>query len=118
MAASRDRRIHGRRPSTGFPDCKGLDQTCFQPDDVRLAIEVVSPDSAERDRTIKPPKFAAAGIPHFWRIENVDGQAVVYVYELDPAMRTYGLTGIHRDQLKVAVPFELQIDIAELVKLR
>lgn len=97
---------------------KGLSQTCFQPDDVRLAVEVVSPDSVDRDRVIKPPKFAAAGIRHFWRVENVDDEAVVYVYELDPATRTYGLSGIHHDRLKVTVPFDLEIELAELVRLR
>ncbi|WP_218022246.1 Uma2 family endonuclease [Nocardia amamiensis] len=57
----------------------GLDQTTYQPADVVLAVEVVSPDSVERDRKRKPQLYAQAGIPHFWRVENVDGRAVVYV---------------------------------------
>ncbi|MCX2970469.1 Uma2 family endonuclease [Streptomyces sp. TRM70308] len=90
---------------------RDLKQTTFAPEDVLLAVEVVSPDSEVRDRGIKPAKYAAAGIPHFWRVENVDDRPVVYVYELDPAPRSYALTGIHHDELKTTVPFDLHIDL-------
>jgi hypothetical protein len=80
-------------------------------DDVRLAVEVVSPDSEARDRDAKPVKYAAAGIPHFWRVENVNGEPVVYVFELEPATRTYAVTGIHHEELKVTVPFQIEIDL-------
>lgn len=89
----------------------GLDQTTYEPANVLLVIEVVSPDSVERDRKRKPQLYAEAGIPHFWRVENVDGRAVVYVYELDPATTTYGLTGIHHDKLQVTVPFDIDLDL-------
>src|SRR5437763_828909 len=36
--------------------------TYYLADDVLLAVEVVSPDSQERDRHTKPRKYAAAGI--------------------------------------------------------
>ncbi|WP_446225926.1 Uma2 family endonuclease [Nocardia sp. IBHARD005] len=90
----------------------GLDQTTFRPEDVVLAIEVVSPDSIERDRHRNPQLYAEAGIPHFWRVENVDGRAVVYAYELDPAQRKYSTAGIHHGRLKVDVPFTLDLDLA------
>lgn len=89
----------------------GLDQTTFRPDDVRLAVEVVSPDSVERDRHRKPQLYAEAGIPVFWRVENVDGRAVVYAYELDPATRKYAPVGIHHDRLRVGVPFGIDLDL-------
>ncbi|MFG3254498.1 Uma2 family endonuclease [Streptomyces sp. NPDC048172] len=91
-----------------------LDQTTFRPEDVRLAVEVVSPDSLARDRDTKPRKYAGAGIPHFWRVENDGGRAVVYVFELEPATKTYAVTGIHHDRLKLTVPFALDIDLAEI----
>lgn len=87
------------------------DVSTFKPGDVLLVIEVVSPDSVERDRKRKPQLYAEAGIPHFWRVENADGRAVVYVYELDPATTTYGLTGIHHDKLQVTVPFDIDLDL-------
>ncbi|MGW7416707.1 Uma2 family endonuclease [Streptomyces sp. NPDC054863] len=90
-----------------------LEQTHFQAADVRLAVEVVSPESESRDRDTKPRKYAAAGIPHFWLVEMTDSNAhpVVRVYELDPLSRTYALTGIHHDQLKVKVPYDIAVDI-------
>lgn len=85
--------------------------THYFPEDVVLAVEVVSPESEDRDRLTKPQRYAAGGIPHFWRVENVDGRTVVYVYELDPATRAYALTGIHHDRLKLTVPFDIDIDL-------
>lgn len=89
----------------------GPRQTWFNPEDVILAVEVVSADSQDRDREVKPRKYARAGIRHFWRVEEDDGLPVVYVYELDPATRTYAPTGIHHKQLKVDLPFPLDIDL-------
>lgn len=57
-----------------------MTQATFQPEDVILAVEVVSPDSEVRDRSIKPLKYARAGIQHFWRIESDEGRPVAYVH--------------------------------------
>ncbi|WP_329229739.1 Uma2 family endonuclease [Streptomyces sp. NBC_00111] len=91
-----------------------LEQTRFQAADVRLAVEVVSPDSEARDRETKPHKYAAAGIEHFWLVEmtGTDQHPVVRVYELDPVTKAYALTGIHHDRLKTGVPFPVDIDIS------
>lgn len=90
------------------------DQTAYAAADVVLAVEVVSPDSEERDRKRKPQLYAEAGIPHFWRVENQSGRPTVYVYELDPATKSYALTGIHHDRLKLTIPFEIDIDLTEV----
>ncbi|WP_346071658.1 Uma2 family endonuclease [Streptomyces cheonanensis] len=97
----------------------GPEQTSFLPEDVLLAVEVVSPDSLVRDRNVKPKKYAGAGIPHFWRVEHdkKSGYPVVYVYEADPATRTYLLTGIHHDQLKLGVPFPIDIDLTSIYRV-
>lgn len=92
----------------------GPRQTSYRPEDVLLAVEVVSADSEERDRDAKPRKYAAAGIAHYWRVENDEGQPVVYVFELEPATRVYAVTGIHRGQLKLTVPFEIDIDLTAI----
>ncbi|MDH6568237.1 Uma2 family endonuclease [Streptomyces sp. SAI-208] len=96
----------------------GPNQTWYEPDDLVLAVEVVSPDSRERDREVKPRKYAAAGVPHFWRVEQDEnkGLPVVYVYELDPATKSYGLTGIFHERLKVSVPFDIDIDLTAVDK--
>lgn len=90
------------------------DRTRFLPEEVALVIEVVSEESADRDRSIKPFKYAQAGIPHFWRVEDETSGPAVHVYELDTFTRTYVPTGIHRDRLKVAVPFPVDIDLGAL----
>ncbi len=89
----------------------GDDQTFCCPKDVLLLIEVVSQESRVRDREVKPRKYAAAGIPHFWRVECDEGRPVVHTYEIDPATRLYGLTGIHHKQLKLDRPFPVDIDL-------
>lgn len=97
----------------GIPDEEN-DETHYQASYVVLAVEVVSPDSEKRDRERKPQLYAQAGIPHFWRVERgTGGRPVVYIYELDPATRTYVPTGIHHDQLKLSVPFDIDIDLTE-----
>ncbi|MFD5428553.1 Uma2 family endonuclease [Streptomyces sp. NPDC127084] len=92
----------------------GPRQTWFKPEDVVLAVEVVSDDSVERDREVKPRKYARAGVPHYWRVEECDGLPVVHVYELDPATVSYGLTGIHHKQLTLDRPFPIDIDLTAI----
>ncbi|MFH0243181.1 Uma2 family endonuclease [Streptomyces sp. HK10] len=96
----------------------GPRQTGYRPEDVVLAVEVVSDDSEARDRETKPRKYAASGIPHFWRVEaGEDGWSpVVYVFELEPATRTYAVTGIHHDRLKTDVPFPVDIDLTAVAR--
>ncbi len=89
-------------------------RTFYTPGEVHLVVEVVSPESEDRDRKTKPFRCAEAGIRHFWRVENNEGSPVVYVYELDPATHAYGLTGIHHGRLTVPVPFPLDIDLDKL----
>ncbi|MFD4834949.1 Uma2 family endonuclease [Streptomyces uncialis] len=86
-------------------------RTSFAPAQVVLAVEVESEDSAQRDREVKPRKYAGAGIAHYWRVEEADGQPVVHVHELDPATRTYLVTGVHRERLKLTVPFDVEIGL-------
>ncbi|MEV0007401.1 Uma2 family endonuclease [Streptomyces sp. NPDC051840] len=94
------------------------EQTRFPAESVRLAIEVVSPESRSRDRETKPVKYARAKIPHFWRVENHDGRAVVYVFELEPATGAYTSTGIFHDRMKVSVPFDIDLDLTAITARR
>ncbi|MFD7338059.1 Uma2 family endonuclease [Streptomyces violascens] len=96
----------------------GPQQTWFKPEDVLLAVEVVSQDSVARDRQVKPRKYAEAGVPHFWRVEQDGGMPVVYVYELDQATKSYGQSGICRDELKVGLPFPIVIDLTAVGRRR
>ncbi|MFJ7148808.1 Uma2 family endonuclease [Streptomyces sp. NPDC100445] len=87
------------------------DRTWYAPDDVALVIEVVSEESADRDRSLKPFKYAQAGITHFWRVEDEAGSPAVHTYELDTMTGTYVPIGIHRGRLRTPVPFPVDIDL-------
>ncbi|BBJ43010.1 hypothetical protein SSPO_057280 [Streptomyces antimycoticus] len=95
---------------------RSREQTYFEVGDVILAVEVVSPESEARDHDTKPHKYANAGIPHFWRVEmtNTDARPVVHVFELDEEKRVYRSTGLHHNQLKLSVPFTIDIDLTEI----
>jgi len=91
-----------------------LTRTCYAPNEVRLAVEVVSEESQVRDRERKPQLYAKAGIPFFWRVENVDGRPVVYTFELDPATQGYSPTGIFHEKLTTSTPFPISIDLTRI----
>lgn len=88
-----------------------LRTTSFKPEDVHLVVEVVSPESLERDRTTKPIKYSDAGIRYLWRVEQEDDKPVVYTFELEPSVKAYVPTGIHRGRLKTDIGFEIDLDL-------
>lgn len=45
----------------------------YEPQDLAVAIEVVSPSSHTNDRLVKPAQYARAGIPMYWRLETERG---------------------------------------------
>ncbi|GAA2233250.1 MULTISPECIES: Uma2 family endonuclease [Kitasatospora] len=92
------------------------DRTWFAPSDVVLVVEVVSPESAHRDRTVKVRKYAEAGIPHYWRIEEETGLPVAHVFELEESTSAYAPAGIFRGTLDRPVPFPVKIDLDRLDK--
>ncbi|MFE0790685.1 Uma2 family endonuclease [Streptomyces mutabilis] len=89
-------------------------QTRFPSSAVLLAVEVVSTDSISRDRETKPLKYARAKIPHYWRVENENGHAVVHVFELEPTTGTYTSIGIFRERMKLDAPFPMELDLTAL----
>ncbi|MES9505676.1 Uma2 family endonuclease [Streptomyces sp. NPDC000609] len=97
----------------------GRRQTRYEAADVLLAVEVVSPDSEDRDRDTKPHKYAAAGIPHFWRVEmsGEHERPAVWTYECDEVTKRYVSTGVHHDRLKLADPYDIDIDLTAIDRL-
>ncbi|WP_412752945.1 Uma2 family endonuclease [Krasilnikovia sp. M28-CT-15] len=91
------------------------DRTYYTPDEVLLVVEVVSPESAHRDRNVKLRKYAEAGIANYWRVEDEAGSPVVHAYELDGPTRSYVATGIHRHELRTTTPFAIKLDLDGLV---
>ncbi len=93
-----------------------LTRASFAATDVLLAAEVVSPSSAERDRDTKPHKYAGAGIPHFWRIEWMDGAPAAYTYRLGADGR-YEPTGEHVGRFRTDEPVGIDVDLTEIERM-
>lgn len=110
----RDRRA---RPDVSLVDDLAASddrRTCYLAEEVRLVIEVVGPDAAESDRDMRPRHYAAAGIPHFWRVESTGFRPFVYSFELDADRTGYQMTGVHHGRLSVDSPFPIAIDLERL----
>jgi Uma2 family endonuclease len=95
-----------------------IGQTSFEAADALLVVEVVSPESRTRDRKEKPGLYAAAGIPHFWLVDNVDGKTVVEVWKLNQELGSYELVGQFDKRLEVEDPFPVAMDLWEIDKRR
>lgn len=90
------------------------DSLVFQPADVHLAVEVMSPGTATKVRKLRPVQYAQAGIKCFWRIENSgDNEMVVYTFELLPE-GSYAPTGVYRDRVRVDRPFPIDLELPEV----
>lgn len=86
--------------------------TTLSAHDIVVAIEIASPSTRVADKKMKPSLYAAAGIPHYWRLE------------LEPAPRLYLghlERGLYVDRLiqvgettALTDPFPLNIDPARL----
>lgn len=94
------------------------DRTWYAPEDVLLAVEVVSPESAHRDRDVRLRKYAEAGIPHYWCVGEEDGIPDTHVYERDEPTGIYAPAGIFRGALQRPVPFKVDLDLAGLLPPR
>jgi Uma2 family endonuclease len=84
------------------------DHHLYLPEQVAIAVEVVSPNTKRRDRFEKPGAYAGAGIPHYWRIEQ--DPVHVYAYDLD-ATGSYQLIADSNTELVLSRPFEIRLPI-------
>ena len=62
----------------------------FEPAEIELAVEVVSPSSREDDYVDKPKLYARLGIAEFWRVDQ-DAHGAIHVsrHRLDADSRSY-----------------------------
>jgi Uma2 family endonuclease len=86
----------------------------FQPHEVLLAVEIVSPSSTGMDRVAKPGFYAEAGIPFYWRIET-EPVLSVHAYLLDPTRNVYGPVGDFIKEIDLLEPWEIKIPMGRLV---
>jgi Uma2 family endonuclease len=79
-------------------------------DQVTLVVEVVSPGTRKRDRLEKPAEYAAAGIPHYWRVE----QGPLHVFAYDLVDGHYELVADSAEELVLSAPFEIKLPIRDI----
>lgn len=81
-----------------------------RPSQVAIVVEVVSPDTKRRDRLEKPAEYAAAGIPHFWRVE-LDP---LHVFAYDLVDGRYELAADSDTELVLTAPFPVRLPIRDI----
>jgi Uma2 family endonuclease len=79
-------------------------------DEVALVVEVVSPGTRKRDRLEKPAEYAAAGIAHYWRVE----QGPMHIFAYDLVDGRYELVADSDSELVLSAPFEIRLPIRDI----
>lgn len=85
----------------------------YAPQEVMLAVEIVSPTSQSMDRVMKPALYAKAGIPFYWLVE-IEGGLTVHTYKLEFEDEVYQPSGIFTDAIKIDQPWPIEIPMARL----
>jgi Uma2 family endonuclease len=92
----------------------GLDLTVWDPAEVAMIVEIVSPGSIAADRAIKPQLYSAAGIEHYLRIElNGPGPSGA-AYRLQQGCYVEVVSSTSGQVLRLAEPFGVDLDLADL----
>lgn len=105
-----DRRNY-RIPDVVAFDRQRLGRGQLGPDDVLLAVEVVSPGSVRADRVGKPAQYASGGIGHMWRVELDPLELVTLALRGD----AYVETGRYRDEVELTEPVPLRFRLPDLL---
>jgi Uma2 family endonuclease len=108
-----------RNPDVLVVRAQGFDRRVpfLRPEQVVLAVEVVSPGSQSSDRLVKPVEYARAGIPHYWRVEAATPYAAdICTYRLADDSRYVHTGTFAGDEIVTAPGLEwAAIAVAELV---
>lgn len=88
------------------------------PADVLLAVEIVSPSSVTMDRVTKPALYAAAGIPHYWRIEIDLDQPLVVAHRLTDGVYAVQAEAAGDEPLDLSDPFPIIVVPSDLLRRR
>jgi Uma2 family endonuclease len=99
--------------------CPGTTATVLPAAEVLLVAEIVSPSSVAIDRTLKPAMYAAAGIPHYLRVElEGDSAPTVFAYTLAGDAYQEMASARVGEILDLHEPFRVSIDPGALLGRR
>jgi Uma2 family endonuclease len=83
----------------------------LEPQDIQLAVEVLSPGSRRRDLGLKRRQYAAAGIPDYWIVDAT--QQTLTVFRLDGAVYREEVTVKAGEPWTTTRPFPVTLDPAD-----
>jgi Uma2 family endonuclease len=85
----------------------------LDPTDVPLVVEVISPTSTGRDRVTKRYEYAAAGIAHYWIVDQ--DQRTLSVLRLDASSLRYEESATVKagQRFETGDPFPISLDPAD-----
>lgn len=92
----------------------GSEQLVWDAPDVAMIIEIESPSSVAMDRAIKPPLYAAAGIPRYLRIELAEQGAAAVQYTLVGGRYEAVVETAVGEMLRLVEPFAAELDLTAL----
>ncbi len=92
----------------------GADLTVWEPGEVAMVVEIVSPGSVAADRAIKPQLYARAGIRHHLRIELTTPAPRAVAYRLEHGCYVEAARAEPGQVLHLTEPVALEVDLAEL----
>jgi Uma2 family endonuclease len=92
----------------------GLDLKVWDPADVAMIVEIVSPGSVAADRAIKPQLYATAGIEHYLRIELGRPGPSSVAYRCERGHYVEVASSAPGQLMRLTEPFPVEIDLAEL----
>lgn len=88
----------------------GLDLTVWDPPQVAMVVEIVSPGSVATDRAIKPPLYAGAGIEHYLRVELGTPSPSAVACRLRGGHYVQAAAAQPGQLLRLAEPFPVDLD--------
>ena len=82
-----------------------------------MELPLRCPPTLTADQTDKPAEYAAARVPHYWRIEHDPAGKLlsVFCYRLDSTTGTYASAGVHTGKMTVTEPVPITIDLTALL---
>ena len=105
-----------RRPDVLVRERDARDATRLVAEEVRLAVEVISPTSRRTDRVTKLSEYAEAGIPEYWIVDLGEDDRPAALTALRLVGDSYEVVGEFRHECAVpACGTEVRIDLDALV---
>lgn len=78
-----------------------------------LIVEILSPSTSDRDRTIKLERYEECGVPEYWIVDPETENVAVYRYE--GAVGRYAAPEFHRERLRYrAGEVDAAVDLLEV----